>query len=177
MKLFRNSKLDIRNCNKGFTLIETLVALVIFTTSIVGLISVTSTGVANTNYAKNKFIASYLAQEGVEMVRNIRDNSWLFGGATPWADFLDLNPVKGVGLCINSCQIDPETLTVSPCVDPDGCPLYYDYTNSGDGFYTYTGSTPSVFRRKITVAGIGQLSGNAEVSVTSVVSWTQGSVV
>src|SRR3990170_1749725 len=74
--------------SRGFTLIETLVALVIFTTSITVLISVTGSGVANTNYAKNKFIASYLAQEGVEMVRNIRDNAWLDPAGGGWSKFI-----------------------------------------------------------------------------------------
>ena len=64
------------SCRKsGFTLIETLTALLIFSTSIVVLIAATSGGFSNTNYAKNKFIASYLAQEGVEVARNTRDSS------------------------------------------------------------------------------------------------------
>ncbi len=54
---------------KGFTLIETLVAIAIFAFSITGLISITATGVFDTNFVKNKFTASYLAMEGVERVR------------------------------------------------------------------------------------------------------------
>jgi type II secretion system protein I len=155
--------------SKGFTLIETLVALVIFATSITALISVTGSGVANTNYAKNKFIASYLAQEGVEMVRNIRDNNWLFGGRT-WADFVD--PTNGVGHCLTNCEIDSKTLAVTSCADQKGCQLYYDYSNQGDGFYTYSGTTSSPFRRKIMVQnGIDSIN---QAKVTTEVSWTKG---
>ncbi|HEY4714947.1 MAG TPA: prepilin-type N-terminal cleavage/methylation domain-containing protein [Candidatus Paceibacterota bacterium] len=175
MKKFLQPTTYNLKATQGFTLIETLVALAIFSTSIVALISVTGSGVANTNYAKNKFIASYLAQEGVELVRNIRDtNSLLLG---PWADFLGgSDGTKGVGKCISliGCDIDPKTLTVSPCPNQNGCPLFYDYTDTGDGFYTYpTGATSSPFTRKITVTDVAQPS-SEEVNITSTVSWNQG---
>ena len=56
----------------GFTLVETLVALSIFTMSILGLMSVLSQGMSDTTYVKRKNIATYLAQEGIEYIRNIR---------------------------------------------------------------------------------------------------------
>lgn len=87
--------------NKAFTLIETLVAISIFTMSILGLMSVLSSGIASTNYAKQKIIASYLAQEGIEYVRNMRDNLVLFDPISPqngWNAFLSANksyPISG----------------------------------------------------------------------------------
>ena len=149
--------------SRGFTLIETLVALAIFSASIVALISVTASGVADTNYAKNKFIASYLAQEGVEMVRNIRDNAWISGG--DWAQF-----VGAVAPCIESagCKIEAKTLAVSPCFGSPCDLLLYDNA----GFYTYAGENQSSFIRKITVEEID----TEEFKITSVVSWNQGTV-
>lgn len=67
-------KVKDQKLNKGFTLIETMTALLIFSASIVTLIVATRQGFVDTGYAKNKFIASYLAQEGVERVRNSRDS-------------------------------------------------------------------------------------------------------
>ena len=61
----------------GFTLVETLVAISILTSSIVVLMSVLASGVSNTTYAKNKIIAGYLAQEGIEQIRNMRDSAVL----------------------------------------------------------------------------------------------------
>lgn len=109
------------------------------------------------------------------MVRNVRDNAWLNVATGGWTQFL----ATDVASCVSpaSCNIDPKTLTVSLCADASGCELYYDYTSQGDGFYTYSGSTPSVFKRKITVTDIGQSSGDSEVNVSSVVSWTQGKAI
>jgi len=73
----------------GFTLVETLVAIAIFTTSILALMSVLASGISNTNYAKKKITAAYLAQEGIEYVRNMRDTDILLKGSTDgWNSFM-----------------------------------------------------------------------------------------
>src|SRR3990172_1148250 len=148
--------------SRGFTLIETLVALSIFSTSIVVLIYLTSSGVANTNTAKNKFIASYLAQEGVEMARNIRDTAFLSG-----ADWEIFSGKLAACAPANGCTIEPATLTVPPCLDL-GCPVInYD----ASGFYNYLTGTPSIFTRTIIATDTGS---SYETNVSSVVSWLQG---
>lgn len=76
--------------NKGFTLIETLVGLLIFSLAILSLMSILGSGISNTNYAKQKIIAGYLAQEGIEYIRNQRDTYMLFnpsGSQAGWDDF------------------------------------------------------------------------------------------
>jgi Tfp pilus assembly protein PilV len=76
--------------NKGFTLVETLVAVSIFSMSILGLLSILASGISNTNYAKKKIMAGYLAQEGIEYVRNMRDTSVLYnvsGSQAGWDAF------------------------------------------------------------------------------------------
>lgn len=73
--------------NNGFTLVETLVAISIFTMSILGLMSVLASGISNTTYAKQKMVASYLAQEGIEHARNIRDNHVLYDTSSGWNNF------------------------------------------------------------------------------------------
>ncbi|MEJ0001975.1 MAG: prepilin-type N-terminal cleavage/methylation domain-containing protein [bacterium] len=64
--------------NGGFTLVETLVAISIFTLSVLIMLSVLSKGISDTAYAKKKLIASYLAQEGIEYMRNMRDTYMLY---------------------------------------------------------------------------------------------------
>ncbi|OGI95347.1 hypothetical protein A2917_02160 [Candidatus Nomurabacteria bacterium RIFCSPLOWO2_01_FULL_42_17] len=85
IKLFKKN-------NGGFTLVETLVALSIFTVSLLGIMSVLASGISNTNYSKQKIIAGYLAQEGIEYVRNLRDTAVLYdadGAQAGWSSFRD----------------------------------------------------------------------------------------
>lgn len=69
--------LHLQQKNKGFTLIETLVALSIFVTSVTVLLVATGNGIQNTNAAQNRLTATYLAQEGVELVRAARDTYFM----------------------------------------------------------------------------------------------------
>jgi Tfp pilus assembly protein PilV len=80
MKLFFRK---FNKLNKGFTLVETLVAISIFTVSILGMLSVLASGISDTNSAKQKIVATYLAQEGIEYTRNQRDTAVLAAGDTP----------------------------------------------------------------------------------------------
>jgi len=82
-KIFKNKK----NVICGFTLVETLVSISIFTMSILGLMSILASGISNTNYAKQKIVAEYLAQEGVEHARNIRDTHSLYDLNSGWDNF------------------------------------------------------------------------------------------
>ncbi|MFA6353356.1 MAG: prepilin-type N-terminal cleavage/methylation domain-containing protein [Candidatus Paceibacterota bacterium] len=84
----KNNKL-----NKGFTLVETLVAISIFTMSILGLMSILASSISDINYAKQKIAASYLAQEGIEYVRNLRDTAIISSvDGTGWTTFKALLP-------------------------------------------------------------------------------------
>ena len=76
--------------SRGFTLVETLIAISIFSVSVVAMMSILGTGIYDTNYAKKKMAASYLAQEGIEYIRNVRDNDVLYTSATGnnWSTFI-----------------------------------------------------------------------------------------
>ena len=85
----RTPKLGVTQKGGGFTLVETLVAISIFSVSILGIMSVLASGISHANYAKQKMIALYLAQEGIEYVRNIRDSKVLFE-KDGWNKFKDV---------------------------------------------------------------------------------------
>jgi len=76
---------------RGFTLVETLIAISIFSVSIVSMMSVLGGGVSDINYAKSKMTAIYIAQEGIEYVRNQRDNYVLYN-ENGWEKFIESSP-------------------------------------------------------------------------------------
>ena len=90
----------------GFTLLETLVAVAIFTLSILGIMSVLGSGISTTSYAKDKMAAAYLAQEGIECIRNTRDNYFLYTGTTglDWDDFVSLDMASIGAFCPDSAN-------------------------------------------------------------------------
>ena len=91
----RTPKFGVTPKGGGFTLVETLIAISIFSVSIITMMSILGTGISNTNYAKEKMIASYLAQEGIEYVRNKRDYYVLYpvnGNWTNFITFMSTNP-------------------------------------------------------------------------------------
>jgi prepilin-type N-terminal cleavage/methylation domain-containing protein len=81
----------------GFTLIETMVAITILTLAISGSFLTANNAMVAANIARDRLTASYLAQEGVEYMRWMRDNEYLSayhtGGANvsvvAWNNFLN----------------------------------------------------------------------------------------
>lgn len=63
----------------GFTLLETLVALILIVSAIVGPFTLATRGIFNAKFAKNKLVALNLAQEGMEIVRHLRDTNVING--------------------------------------------------------------------------------------------------
>jgi prepilin-type N-terminal cleavage/methylation domain-containing protein len=61
--------------NSGFTLLETMVALTVILAAVVGPVSLITRGLLSFSISKNKVIAANLAQEGIELVRLVRENN------------------------------------------------------------------------------------------------------
>lgn len=168
--------------NSGFTLVETLVAISIFSVSIVALMSVLANGISDTNYAKDKRIATFLAEEGIEYVRNIRD-TYVNYSDTPdigWTNFLTKAQLK----CKDGCSfndslgsfditsLEGSSAIFSAC--DVGCSLFFNVIT---GVYSYNqllGGVNSGFVRKITINQT--LNNPKEIKVTSTVSWSKGTV-
>lgn len=60
---------------KGFTLLEVIVAIFITVVGIIGIYSVIGDLSALAQDANQRLVAAYIAEEGLEIVRNIRDNN------------------------------------------------------------------------------------------------------
>jgi type II secretory pathway pseudopilin PulG len=135
--------------NKSFTLIETIVAIFILTTGILALSSLISYFISTSSISSQRLVAAYLAQEGIEIVRNLRDTNLLNG--RNW-DY---------GLGNGDWQADYDDFTLSPYA---GSFLNLE-TN---GFYGYNSGTQTNFKRKITL----QKSGDV-LKVLVEVSWQE----
>ncbi len=155
---------------RGFTLLETLVAVGIFTVSILALLSVLSQGITSTNFSKKKIIATYLAQEGIEYVRNIRDTTVTSAtsASTGWASFM--TTVSAACGSAAGCYL-PSFNSVLPCTTVCAA-LSYD-EDTGIYGYTSTSGVDSGYVRTITYEPIA--GDDNEVKINSKVTWMQGS--
>ncbi len=68
------SKKNINNNKKGFTLIETLVAVIILSIALQAFVSVVALGLKSYREAKDRYLATKIGQEGMELIINKRDN-------------------------------------------------------------------------------------------------------
>src|ERR1035437_529341 len=68
----------IKNIHKnqhGFSLIETLIAVSILMIAIAGPLSLVQAGLFSSIHQRNQVTATYLAQEALEYIKNIRDTN------------------------------------------------------------------------------------------------------
>lgn len=128
--------------DKGFTLLETTVAIFIVVVAIVAAFSAFYRIMVVTSSISSRLTAAYLAQEGIEIIRNIRDTNWLKG--SNWDS--DFNECKSQ----NGCEADYTTGT------GEGGTSFRTYSDSplyiANNFYSYKISgTETKFKRKITI--------------------------
>ncbi len=170
---------ETKGFRSGFTLVETLIAVSIFTVSLLGIMSVLASSISNTTYTKQKMVATYLAQEGVEYVRNMRDTYIFYTSNGDWNGFTGKLSSCGVG---SECGLNTSLFSnladanlIKKCVDsPNICKVYL---NNGS-YNTNSTGTDSGFTRKIWMTkadGLPFINSVNEVKIYSRVDWTQGS--
>jgi prepilin-type N-terminal cleavage/methylation domain-containing protein len=167
----------------GFTLIETMVAITIVTLSIAGPLYTASRAIVAAENARDQLIASYLAQEGIEYVRMMRDDEYLAayqtGGAgvssTAWNNFLnDQSPPDTFSIlqcrAPKVCALDPVQGSGSPLASCTGnnctAPLYL-LVNGVYSQQNITGSTKTPFVRSVQATDISA----TDERIVSTVKW------
>lgn len=91
----------MREKTNGFTLIETLVALFVLTFALAGPLSLAFDSLQTARTNKATITSFYLAQEGIEFVKNVRDSNKVQGHS--W-----LTGLAGANNCEDRwCEIDP----------------------------------------------------------------------
>ncbi len=117
------------NHMKGFTLVETLVAIAILMIAMVAPYYSVQQAITSSYVSRDQLIATSRAQEGTEYIYFLRDNNYLSGQS--WT--------QGMAPCLTSsgCTIDASTGVVAAC--GSSCAAL-QLTSSG--IYTQTGSSP-----------------------------------
>lgn len=146
---------------RGFTLVETMVAITILILAIVGPMTIASRGLQSAFFAKEQFIAVSLNQEAIEFVRRMRDENALNGNG--WLDGIPASCNEQDG-----CGIDVRSESFVDCYTTDACRLNYDSSalSGNRGFYTYMAGNPTQFTRRVHLFVNGD-----EAEVRSTVSW------
>ena len=143
---------------RGFTLVETLVAITVLLFAITGPLTIAAQSLYTARLTKDRLVAVYLAQEGIEIIRRnkttnlIQARDWLFG----------------MDNCINGlCTIS--ALGASTACTGDCPQLKFD---AASGIYTYAPTaSESPYTRSIQIEEIAE---DREVRVTSEVRWSSG---
>ncbi len=136
---------------EGFTLIEAMVTLVILTTALIPALFL-STQATNVSFSiRNNLTATNLAQEGIEVVRAIRDNNWFQGSP------FDTGLTGGLTWRVDWDSVTLIALGANPVL------------KINNGLYNYSAGTDSIFKRTITITQVNA----AELKVVSDITWTE----
>lgn len=178
----RDNNKTMTNLVSGFTLVETMFAVMILTFTIVGMMTVVANSLFAARYARDEITASYLLQEVIDTIRNDRDTSVFLQNTqtidAAWTAFASKysncsNPSRG-------CYFDVLSTTINPVICPStgGCPyMYYNSNPTTTSFYVNddgagnVGKSKTGFKRKILVTQSGD-----EIDVVISVSWLNGSI-
>ncbi|MCX6813273.1 MAG: hypothetical protein NTV77_02180 [Candidatus Azambacteria bacterium] len=133
----------------GFTLMETIVAVGLIVVGLVAALALITTSLFYVSNIQDRLAAANLMAEGIEVVRNIRDNNWIQN--LSWND----------GLANGDYQTSYNSTALSPY---GGNPLLFD---SGSGLYNYSSGTATSYVRKISIVNLSSY----EIRIIATVTW------
>ncbi len=137
---------------RGFTIVETLVAVTILMISIAGPLTVANKGLLAAINAKDQMIASYLAQDAMEYVKNTKylrvanNLSWNDGFSdctvnTPCiVDSIESSPHGINRMTLDRCGVEPSSSSFCPVLFDDKSGYVQDKSS-------YTNAKPTIFNR------------------------------
>ncbi len=154
----------IVNHYRGFTLLEVLIALFVFTIGILGAFLWISRTTSLAATPGRQLVATYLAQEALEIVRNIRDTNFLEIQAIQAGFPIDWR--EGLLGCETEtgCEADYDDSILTAATGPLRLLLL-----DSNGYYNYDSGNETLFTRKITVTP----QEDDKVEIVAEVSWQE----
>lgn len=148
---------------QGFTLIELLITILVITVGIAGAFIAIQQGISAIDYSSSRFTAALLAQEGVEIIKNIRDTNLLQN--TAWNDGFSIDGDYEVQYS------DPHSL--DPSLAKPACSPNCDFVDASlrflkktdNGFYNYTSPNETKFKRRINITTVSPDKLELEITV------------
>lgn len=153
---------------RAFTLIETMVAISLLAVAIVAPMSLATQSLASAFYARDQVTAFYLAQEGIEAVRSIRDGNVLKDSQGAGINLLDGIPT-GVPFVIDTRTNQTWTTCTNQPLKTDGA--FYGH-GAGPCTTTDPGWNSTYFYRTLNAAFVAGTTDEIRLTVT--VSWVSG---
>jgi prepilin-type N-terminal cleavage/methylation domain-containing protein len=153
----RRKKKNSSSSRKGFSLLEVIIAIFVISVGMTAAVMLLGNGIKESISSRDQVIAVMLAQEGVELVRNIRDTNWEKRRESD----PDLETFKGIENGTKIIEAD-----ASPSLEQannDNVELKYE-----NGLYKHSGGSNTKFSRKIFISGDDT---SPTRTVTSVVIW------
>lgn len=147
--------------SKGFSLVETLIAIAILLVAVVGPIGLIGNALHNLYYARDEMVAINLAQEGIEVIREIRDSNMLASSAGV--------PAWDAG--IGAGEYIVSAASASPLTSDSYGAVAQAVNLDAQGFYVQDAGITTQFKRLVTITTI---TSGSEIKVTSKVTWTTG---
>lgn len=164
----------LRCAGTGFILVEVLVAVSILLLAVPAALTVVSKSVFFGTYSKDQVIATYLAQEGLEIIRNRRDQNMLediINSTTGnWKNGFWTPDCKKPKKCIVDMGWGATDPVIQHCVG--GCSFVLDKELSGAYAHEHTTGTwtPSPFSRYVQTDDVPGGSSD-EIRVSSTVNY------
>ena len=146
--------LNVKMTKRGFTMIEIIIAILVVTVGVLAAYIVTQKIVSYTCQISSRLTAAYLAKEGIEIVRNVRDTNWIDSTDPPWDD----------DLAVGDWEVAYNDQILTSCSSPCNPDHNLRFLKISGGFYCYSGTNDTKFKRKITISDVG--SDNLTVSVS-----------
>lgn len=140
--------------NNGYLLVEAMIAISLLTVGFSAVFGLVSNSISLNRVVSDQFTASYLAMEGIEIVKNLIDSNYL--KSNPWNQ----------GFIDGSYEVDYKSANLGD--NFEGSYSTKRLQLDSDNFYGYQVGDPTIFERTVFI----KFNSPNEMKVNSVVKWT-----